>query len=192
MIGQIGPLVQVGSGTKSAAAHIAGGVAGGAVAGLILGVAGALASDVLPDISVGAAVMVGALGIWAALADLGVVRSMGLRDRQTPQDWQCVLGRTGAAFGWGVDVGLGVTTRLPYLSLVTLFAIAALSGSILASTSILAAYGLGKTLGVVVLSGRGDPGRTCDAVIQCDRGLRAAASAAALCAVGLYVGRLIL
>ena len=63
-------------------------------------------------------IVVPAALIYAALVDLGLLPVRSLTwVRQTPGDWTCSMGHYPGIFAWGFDLGLGVTTRIPYQTL---------------------------------------------------------------------------
>src|SRR5919198_4320861 len=119
MVGQIGPLVQVGRRRTALALHVLGGVAGGASIGVLLGFAGLLLRAALGDtLDTVFAIVVPAALLYAATVDLAVLPLPHFTsERQTPGAWDCALGRYPGIFAWGFDLGLGVTTRIPYQSL---------------------------------------------------------------------------
>src|SRR6476661_3485610 len=119
MVGQIGPLVQVGRKNTALALHVLGGIAGGLAIGVVLGFLGvvlrAAIGDALDTVFV---VVVPAALIYAASVDLGLLPVRPITwVRQTPGDWPCSMGHYPGIFAWGFDLGLGVTTRIPYQSL---------------------------------------------------------------------------
>lgn len=163
MIGQIGPSVRAGNITSlilNAVGSVAGGVCSGVVLCLIGLVAIGLAGTASPRER---AILVSAVLGAGALVDMGIHSRPRLGpSRQTPVGWACSLGREGAALAWGFDLGLAVTTRLPFFSLVGVCAFAVLSGSTLLSVLALGAYGAGRaasTVAVVVSSA--DHGASC-------------------------------
>jgi cation transporter-like permease len=82
MVGQIGPLVQVGRKNTALALHVLGGVAGGLAIGVVLGFLGVLLRAAIGDtLDTVFIVVVPAALIYAALVDLGVlpVRSRSSR-----------------------------------------------------------------------------------------------------------------
>jgi hypothetical protein len=76
------------------------------------------------------------------------------------------MGHYPGIFGWGVDLGLGITTRIPYQSLLVLPLAALLSGDLATSVAITAVYGVSRALAVVaaVSSAGDDFGAACDAI----------------------------
>src|ERR1043166_2631949 len=114
MVGQIGPLVQVGRRRTALALHLLGGAAGGATMGLVLGLAGLLLRAAIGDVldTVFAVVVPAALA-YAAASDLGLLPVRQLTwERQTPGSWPCSLGHYPGIFAWGPDLGLGLTTPI--------------------------------------------------------------------------------
>ena len=168
MVGQIGPLVQVGRRRTALALHLLGGAAGGALIGVALGLAGLLlraaVGDMLDTVFV---VAIPAALAYAASVDLGLLRGRQLTwQRQTPGDWPCSLGHYPGIFAWGFDLGLGLTTRIPYQSLLVLPLAAVLVGSFPAAVAITTVYGASRALAVVaaVSAGGDDFPATCDVI----------------------------
>ncbi len=163
MIGQIGPSVRAGS-TTSLLLNAAGSVAGGLCSGVVLCLIGLLATG-----------LAGTAGdrerafIVSGVLCAGSAVDMGLRgrpnlgpSRQTPIGWACSLGREGAALAWGFDLGMAVTTRLPFFSLLGVCAFALLSGSTLLSALALGAYGAGRAASTAaVVASSADHGASC-------------------------------
>ena len=86
MVGQIGPLVQVGRRKLALAFHVLGGVAGGAAIGVVLGFAGLLLRAAIGEsLDTVFLVVVPAALLYAAAVDLGVLHVRPLTwERQTP------------------------------------------------------------------------------------------------------------
>lgn len=168
MVGKIGPLVQVGRRRTALGLHVLGGVAGGAVIGVVLGFAGLLLRAGMGDTldTVFVVVVAGAL-LYAALVDLGLLHVRPITwERQTPGSWPCALGHYPGIFGWGFDLGLGVTTRIPYQSLLVIPLVALLAGNLAMAVVITTMYGASRALAVVAavsMSGE-DYAATCDAI----------------------------
>ena len=96
-------------------------------------------------------IVVPAALLYAAAVDLGVLRVRPITwERQTPGSWPCALGHYPGIFGWGVDLGLGITTRIPYQSLLVIPLAAFLSGNLGTAVAITAVYGASRALAVVV------------------------------------------
>jgi hypothetical protein len=151
MVGQIGPLVQVGRKKTALAFHVLGGVAGGATIGVLLGFAGLLLRSALGDtLDTVFAVVVPLALLYAASSDFGLLRVPQLTsERQTPGSWPCSLGHYPGIFGWGFDLGLGVSTRIPYQSLLVLPLAALLAGDLPTAIAITGTYGAARALAVV-------------------------------------------
>lgn len=153
MIGQIGPSVRAG-GKTTLILHVAGNISGALCSGLFLCFVGLLMLSFLPPVSVA-----GRTAVSASVLAVGAIIDSGIPverpsfgpKRQTPLLWACSLGRDGAAFAWGMDLGSALTTRLPYLSLVGIVIYAVLSESILQSVVILGSYGLGRSLAAIAV-----------------------------------------
>jgi hypothetical protein len=152
MVGQIGPLVQVGRRRTALALHVFGGIAGGAVIGVLLGFAGLLLRAVLGGtLDTVFTVAVPAALVYAASVDLGLLRVRQISsERQTPSSWPCSLGHYPGIFAWGFDLGLGISTRIPYQSLLVLPLAALLAGDLATAVAIMAAYGAARASAVVL------------------------------------------
>ena len=169
MVGQIGPLVQVGRKKTALAVHVLGGIAGGATIGLLLGFGGELLraglGGTLDTVFV---VVVPAALLYTASVDLGLLKVRHLTwVRQTPGSWPCSMGHYPGIFGWGFDLGLGVTTRIPYQSTLIVPLSAFLCGDLATAVAITTTYGAARALAVVaaVESVPGDDyGAACDAI----------------------------
>ena len=192
MVGQIGPLVQVGRKKTALALHVLGGLVGGATIGVLLGFAGLLLRAVLGDaLDTVFVVVVPVALLFTASIDLGLLRRPHLTwERQTPGSWPCSLGHYPGIFGWGFDLGLGVTTRIPYQSLLVLPLAALLAGDLAAAVAIMAVYGASRAIAVVAavssVSG-GDFGAACDAIQSRVSPLKRLVGATALVIAALIV-----
>ena len=168
MVGQIGPLVQVGRRRTALALHVLGGVAGGAAIGVLLGFAGLLLRAAVGDaLDTVFLVAVPAALVYAASVDLGLLPVPEITsERQTPSSWPCSLGHYPGIFAWGLDLGLGISTRIPYQSLLVVPLAALLVGDLGKAVAITAAYGAARALAVVVaVSTAGDDfAAACDAI----------------------------
>jgi hypothetical protein len=168
MVGQIGPLVQVGRRRTALALHVLGGATGGALIGVMLGFGGLLLRAVFGDtLDTMFAVAVPAALVFAASVDLGLLPvSPVTAERQTPGSWPCSLGHYPGIFGWGFDLGLGITTRIPYQSLLVLPLAALLSGSLPEAVAITTVYGASRALAVVaaISAGGDDFPAACNAI----------------------------
>lgn len=169
MVGQIGPLVQVGKKKTALAFHVLGGLAGGAMLGVLLGFLGVVLAEIFGSGLDRAFAIAVPLGLaYAGLTDLGYLRlSYFTRMRQTPGSWPCALGHYPAMFAWGFDLGLGVTTRFAHQAVLVVPLAAVLTGSLWAAVAISAAYGGGRALAVVyaiMRAGEEDFGAACDRI----------------------------
>jgi hypothetical protein len=184
MVGQIGPLVQVGRRRTALALHLFGGATGGALIGVLLGFAGLLLRAALGDaLDTVFAVAVPAALVYAASVDLGLLPVRQLTwERQTPSSWPCSLGHYPGIFAWGFDLGLGLTTRIPYQSLLVLPLAAVLVGSLPAAVAITTVYGASRALAVVaaVSAGGDDFPETCNVIQKRLFSLKALVGATAL------------
>jgi hypothetical protein len=191
MVGQIGPLVQVGRRRTALAFHLLGGATGGAVMGVVLGFLGLLlraaAGDSLDTVFT---VAVPAALAYTASVDLGLLKVRQITsDRQTPGSWPCSLGHYPGIFGWGFDLGLGLTTRIPYQSLLVLPLAAVLVRNLAAAVAIMTVYGASRALAVVAaVSMAGDDfPTTCDVIQNRLFSLKALVGAAALLLAAVIV-----
>jgi hypothetical protein len=168
MVGQIGPLVQVGRRKTALALHVLGGVAGGATIGVVLGVGGLLLRIALGGtLDTVFAVVVPLALVYAASVDMGLLPVRQITsERQTPGSWPCALGHYPGIMSWGFDLGLGISTRIPYQSLLVLPVAALLSGNLGTSVAIMAVYGAARATAVVaaVAGAEGDFVGACDAI----------------------------
>ena len=119
------------------AAHLLGAAVGGALAGACLGLLG-LALHLHEW-----RVPVVALGVVAALALRG--RRLGLQ-RQVPRAWAVRLSPASRFFAWGIMLGTGLATLIPYSALL-----------LLASVELTAPFALAVACGVVFGLGREVP-----------------------------------
>ncbi|MGH2588247.1 MAG: hypothetical protein ACRDJE_25285, partial [Dehalococcoidia bacterium] len=109
---------------------------------------------------------VGALGgatlIVCALRDAGVGRwPAPSLQRQTPRWFRDVFGSTWGSFAWGADLGQGWTSHVLYTGYYGLLVWTVLLGQPLEGALLLAGYGLGRALPVLVagvVAPRTDPG----------------------------------
>jgi hypothetical protein len=191
MVAQIGPLVQVGRRKTALAIHVLGGVTGGAVIGVLLGLGGLLLRAALGDtLDTVFLVVVPAALVYAACVDAGLLPFPQITsERQTPSSWPCSLGHYPGIFAWGFDLGLGVTTRIPYQSLIVLPLAALLSGNLGAAVAIMATYGFARALAVVIAvsAARGDFAAACDTIQERLFGLKRVVGLVALAFAALIL-----
>jgi len=191
MVGQIGPLVQVGRKNTALALHVLGGVAGGLAIGIVLGFLGVLLRAAIGDaLDTVFLIVVPTALIYAALVDLGLLRVRSLTwVRQTPGDWTCSMGHYPGIFAWGFDLGLGVTTRIPYQTLLVVPLSAVLVGDLGTAVAITTAYGAARALAVVaaVTSAKDDFPAVCDAISERVLTLKKLVGASALVIAALIV-----
>jgi hypothetical protein len=153
MIGQISPLVKVGTiSMPRLAMHVAGGALGGLVSGLLLGFVGQALVFVLGPQPISAAAGLAPLVLMVlGASDLGLgalPRPTG--SRQTPGYWSCSFGPSWGLFAWGVDLGNGLTTKVPHQVLLGLMVIATLSGHLLVAVMVMSAYGLARACAIAM------------------------------------------
>ncbi len=156
MIGKIGPLVERQARKGGLLLHVAGGTLGGVLTGVVLGIAGRSLSTALPDASTwGMLVALPFALLVAGMVDLGLTRGSTFSPRrQTPGSWSCSLGTSGGIFAWGLDLGLGVTTRFPFQSVLPVFLFALFVGEVWPAVAVMGLYGLTKSLVVALAVGR--------------------------------------
>lgn len=152
MIGSISPLVKEAHGKKiwtlAVGAYAIGSVlASGAVGGLA-SLLGTLVGVAWP----GDSKLLAGVAALATVIELTGNRIPGpLPKRQTKRRWRYRYGPNLSAFFWGIDLGLGVTTRVTFASYwVLLFACVALADPV-AGIVLLGSYGLGRA--ILVASG---------------------------------------
>lgn len=96
-----------------------------------------------------------------------------------------MLGARGGMLAWGIDLGLGLTTRLPYQGVAVLLLFALLSGNLITSTLIMLLYGICRGVAValaIVWSGE-DHSDACRVLSGARSRLSQAAGLAALLSV---------
>jgi hypothetical protein len=192
MVGQIGPLVQVGRKKTALAFHVLGGIAGGATIGVLLGFAGLLLRSALGGaLDTVFLVVVPAALLYTAAVDLGLLRVPHITwVRQTPGSWPCAMGHYPGIFGWGFDLGLGVTTRIPHQSLLVVPLAALLVGDLATAVAITTVYGAARALAVVAAvsaAGGDDFGAACDAIQEREVPLKRVVGLTALVIAALIV-----
>jgi hypothetical protein len=191
MVGQIGPLVQVGRKNTALALHVVGGIVGGLTIGVLLGFGGVLLRAALGDtLDTVFLIVVPAALIYTASVDLGLLPVKSLTwVRQTPGDWPCSMGHYPGIFAWGVDLGMGITTRIPYQTLLVVPLSALLVGNMAAAVAITTAYGAARALAVVaaVTSAKDDFPAVCDAISERVLTLKKLVGATALVIAALIV-----
>jgi hypothetical protein len=185
MVGQIGPLVQVGRKKTALAFHVLGGLVGGALLGVFLGFVGVVLAELFDNgLDVAFAIVIPLALAYAGLTDLGILRfTYFTRVRQTPGSWPCALGHYPAMFAWGFDLGLGVTTRFAHQAVLVVPLAAVLTGSMWASIAITAAYGGARALAVVISiqrAGSADFAAVCDRIQERTYGYKRLVGVAAL------------
>jgi hypothetical protein len=185
MVGQIGPLVQVGRKKTALAFHVLGGLVGGALLGVFLGFLGVVLAELFDNgLSIAFAIVIPVALAYAGLTDLGYLRlTYFSRIRQTPGSWPCALGHYPAMFAWGFDLGLGVTTRFAHQAVLVVPLAAVLTGSMWAAVAITAAYGGARALAVVISisrAGNEDFAAVCDRIQEHTYGYKRLVGLAAL------------
>lgn len=147
MIGSITPLMrEPHGGRKWASALVAygsGSILASAAIGGLLGAMGRLLGGPWSWRWFALVIAVGAL----FAAEMGGNRFPGpVLHRQTHKIWRYKYGSTRAAFLWGVDLGLGFTTRVAVASYWALLAASFLLADAVGGAVLLGGYGLGRTL----------------------------------------------
>lgn len=156
MLSSIHPLGERSKGNRwgvTTAAHVLGSTLGGALTGLALGTAGWLiAAAGAPEEAMVAAAI--GLGGAALLFDVAGDARMRLprSTRQVNEDWLATYRGWVYGFGFGVQLGAGLTTIVTSACIYLTFALAFLVTDPLAGLAIGTAFGL--TRGLVILTGR--------------------------------------
>lgn len=165
MIAQIGPLVQAGKRSQTAAIHILGGLTGGVIAGVPFALLGTLLATLTPSTTWPSLLGLASVCLLAALGDSELVRLPTLGARQTPRSWTCAFGEAGGVFAWGVDLGAGLTTRIiSYLTL-AMPAYALLSGRFFLGVAAFSVFGGTRAANTVFIALRS--GRSSSEVAAC-------------------------
>jgi hypothetical protein len=127
-----------------AAIGVLGHLCGGAIAGGALGWLGSL----LPHSAIRWVVVL--LGIacfaWSAHEFALLELPMPQLHRQVPRRWMGLLPWNWVAFGYGLQLGSGVSTRITVSTTYSAFALALLSGSPLAGAAIGSAFGIARAV----------------------------------------------
>lgn len=132
----------------SAVLHVVGGATGGAALGLVLA---PLALIRWPSF---VSSIVGVMLVLAALGDLGVTRTIyPSTHRQVPERWRKMLPPDVVFFLYGVGLGAALFTRIRSVALFAGSAFAVVSGEPLAVIAVSAAFGLARSMTVVVPAG---------------------------------------
>ena len=99
------------------------------------------------------------------------------------------MGHYPGIFAWGFDLGLGVTTRIPYQTLLVVPLSAFLVGDMGTAVAITTAYGAARALAVVaaVTSAKDDFPAVCDAISERVLTLKKLVGASALVIAALIV-----
>ena len=99
------------------------------------------------------------------------------------------MGHYPGIFAWGFDLGLGITTRIPYQSLLVLPLAAFLAGDLGTAVAITAVYGASRALAVVaaVSTAGDDYAAACDAIQSRVLPLKRAVGVTALVIAALIV-----
>lgn len=124
-------------------AHLAGGLVGGIILGAVLTTIQELARSAPPPAVVWFAVAFAISGL-ALAADLRLV-GLPSRRKQVPATWTRRFGRVRAYFAYGIVLGVGFATFVPYAAMYSVFAASLLSDG-LRTFAIGVAFGVGRTL----------------------------------------------
>ena len=156
MLSSIHPLGERSKGNRwgvTTTAHVVGSTLGGALTGLALGTAGWLiaAAGAPEEALVVAAIGLGAVALVFDLAGDARMR-LPRSKRQVNEDWLSTYRGWVYGFGFGVQLGAGLTTIVTSACIYLTFALAFLVADPLAGLAIGTAFGL--TRGLVILTGR--------------------------------------
>jgi hypothetical protein len=155
MLSSIHPLGERGRSNRwgvTVTAHVIGAVAGGALVGLLLGSVGWVLDDVGLDPTLRAAVLV-PLAIVAAVVDArGWPRWLPRTRRQVDERWLHAFRGWVYGIGFGVQLGMGVSTIITAATVYVIGALAVVVGSPLAGLALGGAFGLAR--GLTILAGR--------------------------------------
>lgn len=142
--------------------HVVGGLVGSLLLGTTAGLAGAVASMLL-DRTVLRWMLAAALVALAACDVFGLSGVSRLVTRQTPRQWDCILGTPGAVFAWGADLGMGLTTRIGCRSTLALVAVPALSANYWLGVGFCCSFGVARATGVgIAAAGPAEPSDVCE------------------------------
>jgi hypothetical protein len=128
--------------------HLAGAAAGGAAIGAAFGTIGALLS--LGERRVWVAALAAAVAVTVAFTAWG--REFG-RHRQVPRRWGRTMRHRNAFLLWGVLLGSGVATLIPYSSLLLLLGLQLAAGPIVGAAAG-ATYGLARESATLITAFR--------------------------------------
>jgi len=159
MLASINPLVERGRHSRywiTATTYVVGSVAGGAVTGLVAGSLGALLARAVTVGDTAVAVIVAALGVVALTFEVTRRRVPSIH-RQVDEAWLEEYRGWVYGLGFGFQLGLGVSTIVTTAALYLCFAIAFLSGSVLAGLAIGLVFGLVRSLPLLTVSRVRDP-----------------------------------
>lgn len=123
--------------------HVLGGVAGGAV----LSTAAWLALTPIRTLTPLPfnRLLVLAMCSWTALGDLGLLR-VPRQERQVPQSWLVRYGPARSYFLYGLELGAGLVTYIPFATTYALFTASALVLGLADAIFVGILFGLGRTL----------------------------------------------
>lgn len=152
MVSTISPLVKVAPSRWLTGIILfsAGSVVAGLAMGALIGSLGSLVAPIMPE-GLGL-VLLGAVALIVALIDGGAVRlTVPTPVRSVPQSWWRELGPAGGSLAYGLVLGLGVTTFIPFASFYLILLGAFLVGPV-GGAAIGAVYGVGRALPVAIAS----------------------------------------
>jgi hypothetical protein len=132
-------------------AHAVGAVIAGAGLGALLGLVGqaVLGARGLA----GSAAVVAVVGLTLGLTEVGVLKLPVMQaPRQTVKQWRERLGAIGAPLAWGLDLGSGLTTYVPFAAYWLVPVAAVARGNVAYGALLVGVFGLARALTVVVAS----------------------------------------
>jgi hypothetical protein len=187
MLASINPLGERGRGNRywiTVTAYSIGSVLGGLAAGAFVGAVGAALSSMAAIDVERLAWLVAALAITAFVVEVGGVRVPSMH-RQVDESWLGVYRGWVYGLGFGVQLGLGVTTVVTTASLYVVFIVAAMSGSFTVGILIGATFGLVRALPILTTADARDPSRLRLRLARFSAGARRARLATAVAVAGL-------
>lgn len=152
MVGTIGSLVQVAKRQwlVSTGVFLLASMLGGGILGLVLGELGRFPRSVLAETPRFWVVII--FACIAASVDVGILRiSVFTRYHSVPQRWWIIYGPVRASIAYGIVLGIGVTTFIPFAGFYVLLTAISLFG-LQPALAIGTSYGVGRGIAVILAS----------------------------------------